>query len=62
MNWIKYILHRHKWYYSGNFSDQYIFKCAICHKENKINVINKYSKEKINDIRKQMNESVSHLN
>jgi hypothetical protein len=64
MSWFKYIFHRHKWRYFGHFLSQYIFTCAICHRDKKINIINEndvYNPEKIDIIRKQMINSVSHL-
>lgn len=63
MSWFKYIFHKHRWYYFGHFTNQYIFKCEICHREKKVNVVTSknYTKNKIDKIKKIMDESVSHL-
>ena len=63
MTWFKYIFHKHKWKYFGHFNNQYIFTCEICRRNKKINIVNgdNYTPEKIDKIRKQMEDSISHL-
>lgn len=63
MTWFKYIFHKHRWYYYGKFTDQYLFRCEICHRIKRIVVVNRehYTINKIVGIKKQMNNSISHL-
>jgi hypothetical protein len=63
MSWFKYIFHKHKLQYYGRFKDQFIFTCKVCHREKKINTIveGSYTPEKIDRLRKIMDESTSHL-